>query len=176
MNKTKCNSAPSAFSLTFITYIPVVPTISLDTRPRAFRHSQFQTSRALELYNQIDPIPELADARVHARLVGLRAPYPPGYDAREQEPPVRPLDDHGPAWVALAGVEAAPAPARADEDVRDVFDVARGPVHRLAHGVVDDGHGDLLEDAGQGTVWNVVELACDFRWEILKLRSTYLNY
>lgn len=105
-----------------------------------------------ELQYLVNPVPKLADPGVHPRLVRLRASYPPGNYSRQQEPLVLPLDDHRPPGIALAGIEAAPAPTRADEDVRDVFDVTSRFVHGLAHGVVDDGHGDLLQHAGEGAV------------------------
>lgn len=109
----------------------------------------------LKLNYQIDPVSELADPRVHSWLVGLCASDAPGYDAGEDEPLVGPLDDHGAPRVPFARVEPSPSPSCADEDVGDVFDVAGHPVHGLAHGVVDDRYGDLLEDAGERTVWKV---------------------
>lgn len=54
--------------------------------------------------------------------------------------------------LTFAGVVAALLPAGADEYVRYVLDVARGAVHGLADGVVDDRHSDLLQHAGQWSV------------------------
>lgn len=107
---------------------------------------------SLKLQNLVDPVPELADSGVDAGLIGLRTADAPGNDAGEEEALVLPLDDHGAAGVALAGVEAAATPPGADEDVRDVFDVACGPVHGLADRVVDYGDGDFLQHAGEGPV------------------------
>lgn len=61
-------------------------------------------SPVLELHDLVDPVSELGDARVDAGLVGLCAADAPRDDA-SQDPPlvVRPLDDHGPAAVALQG-------------------------------------------------------------------------
>jgi len=54
----------------------------------------------------------------------------------------------------LARVESAVSPTGADENVRNVLDVTRVPVHRLAHGVVDDRYCDLLQHGGQGSLCN----------------------
>jgi len=54
----------------------------------------------------------------------------------------------------LARVESAVSPTGADEDVRNVLDVTRVPVHRLAHGVIDDRYCDLLQHGGQGSLCN----------------------
>lgn len=64
---------------------------------RISRHNtQAKTARRLKLQNLIDPVSELGDARVDARLIGLRAANAPRDDAAQLEALVRlALQHHG---------------------------------------------------------------------------------
>lgn len=55
----------------------------------------------LELQDLVDPASELGYPGVDSRLVGLRAPDPPGDHTCQQPPLVRPLDNHWPSRISL---------------------------------------------------------------------------
>jgi hypothetical protein len=54
--------------------------------------------------------------------------------------------------LTFAAVATALLPSCADENVRDVLDVASTPVHGLADVVSDDRHGDFLQHRGQRSI------------------------